>query len=390
MKVCFVSFEYPPRNIGGAGTYADLLVKGLKKRGVDVYTITRGNSTDHDQKIYRIPVRDVAYLRRLLFITPVMELLRDLNKIHKFDIVHFNEPHIVTSHPDSAMVCTFHSTQLHELELGLQGRSLKTAESIRDLVLKNPLGYLWDIYTGRMSDRIICPCSDLVKLLKYCLVDEQKINVISNGIDPELFNKINCDTALLDEYGIEKDNFVLYIGRLYSLKGVHYLIKAFQSIKKENTKLKLVIAGTGDFEPYLRKIAQGTNDTLFIGYVKSLMIKKLLYENCLTVVVPSIYETFPMVVLEAMTCGKPVVASNVGGIRSMIRHGKNGFLVKPGDVRGLEIFIKKLYEDPNLRRKMGIFGRKLVKEEFTVDKMVDETLKVYESVMETFSEKYQA
>jgi len=278
------------------------------------------------------------------------------------------------------MVCTFHSTQLHELKLNLRGRSLKNAESIRDLVVKNPLGYLWDIFTGRMSDRIICPCSDLVKLLKYCFVDEQKIHVIPNGIDPELFDRANCDTALLDKYAIEKDNFVLYIGRLYSLKGVHYLIKAFQNIKQENTKLKLVIAGTGDFEPYLRKIAQGTSDILFIGYVDSLMIKKLLYENCLTVVVPSIYETFPMVVLEAMACSKPVIASNVGGIRSMVRHRKNGFLVKPKDVGGLETSIKKLYEDSNLRRKMGIFSRKLVETEFTVDKMVEETLKVYESL----------
>jgi len=196
----------------------------------------------------------------------------------------------------------------------------------------------------------------------------------------QIGDRTNCDTALLDKYAIEKDNFVLYIGRLYSLKGIHYLIKAFQSIKKENTKLKLVIAGTGDFEPYLRKIAQGTSDILFIGYVDSLMIKKLLYENCLAVVVPSIYETFPMVVLEAMACSTPIIGSNVGGIRSMVRHRKNGFLVKPKDVGGLEMSIKKLYEDPNLRRKMGIFSRELVEKEFTVDKMVSETLKVYESL----------
>ena len=220
-----------------------------------------------------------------------------------------------------------------------------------------------------------------MKLLKYCFVDEQKIHLVPNGINSEVFCRTNCDTAFLDKYGIEKENFVLYIGRLRSLKGVHYLIKAFQNIKKEHTKLKLVIAGSGGFEPYLRKIALGTRGIIFVGYVDSLMIKKLLYENCFTVVVPSIYETFPMVVLEAMVCSKPVVASNVGGIRSMVKHGKNGFLVKPKDVRGLEIFISKLYEDPNLGRKMGMFGRKLVEKEFTVDKMVGDTLKVYESLL---------
>jgi glycosyltransferase involved in cell wall biosynthesis len=383
MKVCFISFEYPPNSliIGGAGTYASFLVRGLENRGIDVYTITTGNKTAHYQKIYRIPIPNMTYWRRLFFIKSAIDLLRDLNRTHKFDLVHFNEPHIITRSPNLPTVCTFHSTQLNELKLNLQARSLKTVESIRDLVVKNPVGHLCDIITCHMSDRIICPTSDLIKLLKYCFVDERKIHVIPNGIDPKLFDKTNCDTAFLDKYAIEKENYVLYIGRLYSLKGIHYLIKAFQNIKKEYGKLKLVIAGSGDFEPYLRKIALGTRDILFIGYVDSLMIKKLLYENCLTVVVPSIYETFPMVVLEAMVCSKPVVASNVGGIPSMVKHGKNGFLVKPKDVRGLEIFIGKLCADSNLRSKMGFLGRKLAEEEFTADRMVNETLKVYESLL---------
>ena len=385
MKVCFISFEYPPNSLilAGAGTYASVLVKGLENRGIDVFTITTGNKTTYDQKIYRISVRNATYWRRLFFIKSATDLLRDLDRIHKLDLVHFNEPHIITRSPNLPTVCTFHSTQLHELELNLHGGSLKNVESIRDLVVKNPVGHLSDIITGHISDRIICATSDsdFVKLLKYCFVDEKKIHLIPNGIDPGVFDRTNCDTAFLDKYALEKENFVLYIGRLDSLKGVHYLIKAFKSIKKEHTKLKLVIAGSGDFEPYLRKIAQDTRDILFIGYVDSLTIKKLLYENCFTVVVPSIYETFPMVVLEAMACSKPVIASNVGGIRSMIKHGKNGFLVKPKDVRGLEIFINKLYEDRDLRRKMGMFGRKLLEKEFTVDKMVDQTLKVYELLL---------
>jgi glycosyltransferase involved in cell wall biosynthesis len=265
--------------------------------------------------------------------------------------------------------------------LNIQGGSLRNLESIRDLLVKNPIGYLSDIVTCHVSNKIIGPCPDLIKLLKYCFVDKEKVHVIPNGIDPEMFDRASGDAASPDLYALEKDNFVLYMGRLYSLKGIQYLIKAFQNLKKEHKLLKLVIAGTGDFEAYLRKIAQGTKDIIFIGYVGSMMIKKLLYENCLMVVVPSIYETFPMVVLEAMVCGKPIVASNVGGIPSMVKHGKNGFLVKPKDVRGLEIFISKLCADPNLRSKMGLLGRKSAEEEFTVDRMVDETLRVYESLL---------
>lgn len=114
---------------------------------------------------------------------------------------------------------------------------------------------------------------------------------------------------------------------------------------------------------------------------KSLSRKKmLLYENCVAVAVPSLYEELPMVVLEAMSCRKAVVASDVGGIPMLVKHGKNGFLVKPGDPKSLEKFIRILFEDANLRKNMGSFGRKLVEKEFTVDKMVGQTLKVYDSL----------
>jgi len=367
--------------MGGAGTYASFLVKELESRGLDVHTITTGNKPARDQKIHRISIPNITYWRRLFFAKSAIDLLRDLNRIHKFDLVHFNEPHIITSSPNLPTVCTFHSTQLHELKLNLKERSPKNVESIIDLVMKNPVGHLCDIITGRMCNKIICPTSDLVKLLKYCFVDEHKIHVIPNGIDLKAFDETNCDTALLEGKTFEKDSYVLYIGRLTSRKGVHYLIKAFQNVKKECSELKLVIAGSGDFEPYLRKIAIETKDIFFTGFINSTMKKKLLYENCLAVVVPSIYETFPMVVLEAMACGKPIIASNVGGIRLLIKHGKNGFLAKPKDVRGLEIFIRRLYEDPNLRRRMGISSKRLVEKEFTISRMADSTLKVYKSLL---------
>jgi len=367
--------------MGGAGTYASFLVKELENRGIDVYTITTGNKTVHDQKIHRISIPNITYWRQFFFMKSAIDLLGNLNELHKFDLVHFNEPHIITRSHDLPTVCTLHSTQLHELALNLKERSLKTVKSIRDLVIKNPVGHLCDIVTGHFSDRIICPSPDLTKLLKYCFVDEHKIHVIPNGVNLKTFDEMKCDTAFLDKYALEKESFVLYIGRLTNRKGVHYLIKAFQNIKKEYGKLKLVIAGSGEFEPYLRKLILGTRDVFFMGHVGSMMIKKLLYKNCLTVVVPSIYETFPMVVLEAMACSKPVIASNVGGIRLLIKHGKNGFLVKPKDAREIEMFIKRLYEDPNLGRRMGMFGRKLVEKEFTVDKMTNATLKVYKSLL---------
>lgn len=383
MRVCFISFEYPPNVLGGAGTYAEAIVNGLKRKGVDVFVITRGDRNDCEQKTFRVPTSDVPYWRRLFFMKPAISLLHKLNNLWKFDLVHFNEPHIILGKLNLPTVCTIHSTQVNEFKLKLTHfKTLQTATDIRDLVLKSPVGSMCDIFTAHATDKIICPSHHLTRLIKsYCIVDEHKIHVIPNGIDLEAIDKIkNYDTGVLSKYDLEKDKYVLFIGRLSVLKGAQYLIEAFKAIKKEYSKLKLVIVGTGDFENYLQNLAYGIDDVVFIGYIDSLAVKKQLYENCLAVAVPSLYEGLPMVVLEAMSCRKAVIASDVGGIPMLIRHGKNGFLVKPGDSKNLEKFIKILLEDANLRKNMGSFGRKLVEKEFTIDKMVGKTLKVYESL----------
>ena len=383
MRVCFISFEYPPNLLGGAGTYAEIIVNGLERRGIEVFVITRGEQKDYDQKTFRVPTSNVPYLRRFFFMKPAMSLLRELNKVIKFDLVHFNEPHIILGKLRLPTVCTVHSTQVNEIKLKrAHPKTLETATDIGDLILKSPVGGICDVLTAHATDKIICPSPHLKRLIKsYCFVDEQKIHVIPNGIDLESIDKIMThDIAVMSKYDLERDNYVLFMGRLSVLKGVQYLIKAFSSIKKEYSRLKLVIVGSGNFENHLRNLAHGVKDVVFTGYVDSLADKKLLYENCLAVAVPSLYEGLPMVVLEAMACRKAVIASDVGGIPMLIKHGENGFLVKPGDYKSLEKSIRTLLEDEDLRKSMGSCGRKLVAKEFTIDKMVDETLKIYKSL----------
>jgi glycosyltransferase involved in cell wall biosynthesis len=208
--------------------------------------------------------------------------------------------------------------------------------------------------------------------------------MIPNGFDTKTFDGTDSsDSSLLKRYNIENGNYLLYMGRLTCLKGVENLINAFLNIKKRFVDLKLIIAGSGDLESRLRNMARGNKDIIFTGFVDSLEVKKLLYENCLALIVPSLQEALPMVVLEAMICKAPVIASNIGGMHLMIEHGKNGFLIKPKDTESLEKYIKILYESPNLRKSMGFFGRERLEKEFTVDKMVSATLKVYDSLVQS-------
>lgn len=384
MRVCLISFEYPPNVWGGAGTYAETLVKGLRRRGVDVFVITRGNQHDKNQGIFRVPVSNSVYWRRLFFIESAMSLFHKLNNRYEFSLVHFNEPHVILERLKPPTVCTIHSTQINEINLKFAGEgTLKTKVDMRDLILKSSVGSIFDVLTAHAVDKIICPSPNLAALVKsYCFVNENKIAVVPNGIDLGLFSGKKCEDTdpCLRQCGLEKDNYVLFIGRLSVLKGAQYAIEAFRGINKEHPSTKLAIVGKGDYESHLKNLARGMGNVVFLGSVNSTKVKRILYENSLLVVVPSFYEALPMVVLEAMACSKAVVASNVGGIPLLVRNGKSGFLAKPGDSKDLERLINILCEDGKLRESMGSFGRRLVEKEFSVDRMVDRTLKVYESL----------
>jgi 1,4-alpha-glucan branching enzyme len=384
VRVCFVSFEYPPNIIGGAGTYAETIVKGLRNRGIEVFTITRGGGDDYDQKTYRVSTPSVDYLQHILFMKAAMSLIHKLDNLLKFDVVHFNEPHITIGKLNIPTVCTLHSVKINDVRLKLSNLNvLNTARDIRDLILKGFVGSVCDASTVYTSDKIICPSLHLKRLIKsFCLVDEERVCVVPNGIDLAAFDKIeNVDDAVLNRYGLRTDNYLLYMGRLAPLKGIQYLIEAFRAIKREHAHLKLVISGAGESEKHIKNLACGTEDVVFTGHIDSMMFKKALYENCVAVVVPSFYEGLPLVVLEAMAYRKAVIASDVGGIPSLVRHGESGFLVKPRDSTSIEKFVRMLLEDSDLRKKMGSFGRKLAEKGFTIDKMVSGTLRVYKSLV---------
>ena len=384
MRVCFISFEYPPNILGGLGVYADQLVRGLNDKGIDVLTITRGNKNVYSEKTLRVFTPDFLYWRRLFFIQAATSIFRRLNNSWKFDLVHLNGAYPIARGLKLPTVCTFHATNVMQVRSSIRmPGSIKTPTDIFSLVLRNPVGTLCDILSAQLSDKIICPSPSIAREIRsYCFVNEEKLQVIPNGIDLKSFDAIKVfDAALLDKYGIENEKFVLYVGRLTFLKGVDYLIRAFGIVRKECKDLKLIIMGSGPSEPHLKKLAHDVEGILFIGHVDSPMIKKLMYESCLTVVVPSMHETLPTVIMEAMACSKPVIATSVGGNPSLVNNGKNGFLVMPKDSENIAHFIKILYENPDLGKKMGSHGRELMEKEFSSEKMTTETLKVYELLL---------
>lgn len=384
MRICFITFEYPPKAIGGLGVYAAQLVGGLRDKGIDVLTVTRGDRNEYRDKVVRIVTPDVLYWRRFFFINKSISLFHRMNKSWKFDLVHLNGAYPMMQGLKLPTVCTFHSTNLIQFVSGFRSlRSVKTLQDQTSLLFRTPIGTLSDIFSARLSNRIICPSPSIAnELQSYCFVRGEKIQIIPNGVDIETENTVEAaDVSLLEKYGIEKGKFVLFVGRLVHLKGVDYLVDAFRLVHEEYRDVKLVIAGNGPSMPYLRSIAGDLDGVLFVGQISSPNIMRLLYESCFAVVVPSLHDTLPTVVLEAMMNRKPVIATNVGGNPVMVKNGENGFLVAPRDSESLSQSIKTLYQNPDLGKKMGASGRRMLEKSYSSEKMVTETLGVYETLL---------
>jgi glycosyltransferase involved in cell wall biosynthesis len=201
----------------------------------------------------------------------------------------------------------------------------------------------------------------------------------SEGIDIKYFDPNLCREAKKDEFTF------LFVGRLLTDKGIYELTKAFERLKKEKPKVKLIIVGSPD-EGNPNSVSKGELEK----WVKEGLIEWHGFQedvrpffcmaNC--VVLPSYREGVPRVLLEAMAMEKPIITTDAPGCRNVCVDGVNGFLVKPKDVESLYLAMKRMVElgDEKLR-EFGKAGRRLAEEKYSVEKIVREYINLIKAVL---------
>jgi phosphatidylinositol alpha-mannosyltransferase len=201
--------------------------------------------------------------------------------------------------------------------------------------------------------------------------------IIANGIDLKRFGK---SIATTDRSERDNNLTILFVGRLDKRKGFPHLFEAFLKLKPDYPQLKLQIIGPFEaracrsYEEMSR--AQGVTDIEFVGYVSPERLPAF-YHQADIFCAPSIgFESFGIVLLEAMAAGLPVVASDITGYRSVIRDGQEGLLVPPGQSGQLAQALRQVINQPDLRQKLGKSGR-LRANQFSWDVIVNKTLEVY-------------
>jgi glycosyltransferase involved in cell wall biosynthesis len=275
------------------------------------------------------------------------------------------------------------------LAASLLGRKIVLTEHLvpHNYILEPYEKFYKKLIYSRIFQAIAVSADNKLNLLKLFGVPEKKLTVIHNGIDVNKFqfsifknldNSISCVT--------HNKTVITTISRLVEHKGLYFLIQAAKHLNKiEN--ICFLIVGEGPLQESLMKDVKeaGMEDRfLFIGFRSD--IPYILSKTDIFVL-PSLFEGLPISVLEAMAAGKPVIASNVSGIPEEVIDKKTGILVPPGDPEALAKAIEELAKNPEKRQEMGEEGRKLVKEHFTLTKMVYETEKIYQMAFQKFKKK---
>jgi len=225
-------------------------------------------------------------------------------------------------------------------------------------------------------------------------VKPEQIVTIPVGVDIDALNPGLDVSDIRNKYGMGKKFTILFVGVICQRKGVEYLIKAANIVVNEfghkQVQFLLVgpLGGFGPWEmagnPYMDKIKgliedYGLGQRLRLTGALPLDDLRKLYAACDVFVLPSLAESTPSAPLEAMSSGKPVIATRVQGMSAEVQDGQNGFLIDPENEQQLAEKIKFLIDNPEERLKMGIYGRQLAEQEFSSGRMVERLLNLYEA-----------
>ncbi len=235
-----------------------------------------------------------------------------------------------------------------------------------------------------LKHKILKNCNHIVTVSKFLADDivnsniANRISIVPMGIDTDLFNENKKDFLLRIKYQAES-KLIVTAGRLIKNKGIHILIRAFSLYLENDPKAKLIIAGNGEYQSDLLKLAKNLhvlNNVIFAGYIDHKQLASL-YASCDLCIFPSFSEGLGLAIGEAMSCGAVVIATDLPAIKDLINDDKNGFIVPPNDVNGLYNKILQIFNnDPDIT-SVRIAAREHIKNNFSWDIVAEKYLTIY-------------
>ena len=310
-----------------------------------------------------IPV-DVAAKIDLKSILCIRRILKD----HRIKILH--------SHDFKSNIYGL----LASLNLGIK-RVLTAGGTTRDSLLKKFYMYVDETFTYKCYDKIIAVSREIHDRLIKMNNRAGKVIIVENGIDSSLYDTDINGKNIYDPLPVDgKKKVFAVIGRLFPDKGHRYFLQAFSECHEKYPTSMALIIGDGPLEEEISQQVLNLHleGKVFLCGVRQDM--KNIYNNIDYLVIPSLTEGLPYVLLEAMLCKVPVLATEVGGIPGLVTDEKTGYLVPPGDVESLKIGMEKMLDNPEKLKAMAENAYNLVNEKYSAKRMVDHIGRVYDSL----------
>ena len=412
MRIGFFVWEYPPRLVGGLGTYAEYITHEFVELGHDVtvFTLNSGDLNTREilkgVEVHRPLIADASNvfpmfvtedLRRWgtnirffndIFIYNVLSATKFINGLirkqgYKFDIVCVHDwlssiAGLIIKN-ETKIPVVFH---VHSTEWGRSGG--QGSEVVSHL----------ESATAQAADRIITVSHAMKDDLTRHGWPQQKISVVWNGVDPARYDPQNSKSEdikkIREKYHIPDDwKMLLFLGRLTWVKGVKNLIQAMPTVLRDYPQTKLVILGKGEEEKDIEETAArlGIKNNVICRFDFVPEQERILhYAAADLCVFPSVYEPFGIVSLEAMAMEKPVVvgAHGVVGFREQVVSSgpdQNGIHINGEDPADIAWGIKETLKDPQRAKAWGENGRKRVLQYFTWEKTAEQTLEIYKTLI---------
>ncbi|MET0236706.1 MAG: glycosyltransferase family 4 protein [Kibdelosporangium sp.] len=393
MRVLMLSWEYPPVVVGGLGRHVYALATHLAAAGHDVVVLCRQQSgTDVTTHPTTDDVLDGVRVIRVAEDPPHLVFERDLVawtlamghamaraglalfKQWRPDVIHAHD--WLVTHPAVALaeesgrplIATMHATEAGRHSGWLSQPLNQQVHSVE-----------WWL-ANRADALVTCSAAMRTEVAHLFDLDQGDITVIHNGIEPRSW-RVPAATvrATHEQYNPGGGPMLLFFGRLEWEKGVQDLIAALAKIRRSHPGTRLVVAGKGRHELELVKDARKARVLRSVDFVGHLSDRQLVAALAAAdvVVLPSKYEPFGIVALEAAAAGAPLVASTAGGLGEVVVHNETGLSFTPGDVKGLAAAVRAVLDDPTAARRRARAAKARLTSDFDWAHIATATVEVY-------------
>ena len=394
MKILMLTWEYPPRVVGGISRVVYDLSHRLIKDGHEVTVVTyRDGETpyfedDKGVKVYRVdnfminPNNFIDWIMQMNF-NMVSKVNQIINEEGAFDVIHAHDwlvayvAKTIKNSYNIPIVATIHATE--------SGRN----SGIHDETQRYINDTEW-MLTYEATEVIVNSNYMKGEIQRLFGLPFEKINVVANGVNLSKFTGMDRDYSFRRRYAMDNEKIILFIGRLVYEKGVQHLLAAMPKILAGYHDAKLVIAGKGAMLDELKAEANAlgiSNKVYFAGYLGGKDVEKM-YKAADISVFPSTYEPFGIVALEGMLAERPIVVSDAGGLGEIVEHRENGMKSYCGNPNSIADSVLELLYNPELCANIVKKAKAKVRNNYNWAKIAQDTHFTYQkAICETMAER---